>query len=268
MTRTASLVPVQPAVRDFVHALGFGARRQMAHPEGQVVQVKTPSLVFGDPVDEAKRPARRRQVDLHAVRQAGPVAPLFVAGEQSVDLLPLPFQPGARFLADSQGAATGASQVLLPGEVVKGDAREALLEGDGSALAVRRADRAVLGLELRQRRGLMAQPGKDRLRGGLRRQHDAPPSELLLEHIAPTKPAAEGDMNLFRHRPIVATAPRGFAPRLPRPHHLPQSCIRLPSLADGAACPPSVFGAHPIARASKPSTPDVPVTPTPAGAPA
>lgn len=210
-TTTSSVVPVQPPVRDFVHALGFGARRQMAHPEGQVVEVEPPLLVLGDPEDETKRPARGRQVDLHAVRQAGPIAPFRVAGDESVDLLPLSFQTGTGLLGDPRRAAMGSPQVLLPGKVVEGDAREALLEGDGSALAVGRTDGAVLGLELRQRRGLVAQPGEDRLRGGLRRQHDAPPGQLPLEHIAPAKPAAEGDMNIISHASIVAATPSGFA---------------------------------------------------------
>ena len=53
--RASARSGVQPPVRDLIHALRLRAGRLMAHPEGQVVEVKAPLLIAGDSADEAER---------------------------------------------------------------------------------------------------------------------------------------------------------------------------------------------------------------------
>jgi len=113
---------------ELVDGFPTGARGQMPDAERQMVEIEPPVLPFGESVDEAKRSARRRKVDLDASGKTCSIPRFLVADEEGVDSLPLTFQPKPSFFAYPLRAARRLAQILMPGQLVERDVSEAPLD--------------------------------------------------------------------------------------------------------------------------------------------
>lgn len=187
---------MQAAMRATVDRFAANPGWQMAHAEGQVIEIEPPVLALRDPVDEAERSTWRRQVDLDAGRQARSVPCVLIAGEQGVYCLPLTFQPRAGFFTDPLALPVVLLRSFCQARSSNATGTNPRLSGTGLPLAVGGLHSPELSLELRERRGLVAQALHYRLGRRIGRNYEATVVASLLDNVRPLDIAAQFHVRL------------------------------------------------------------------------